>query len=125
MKQYLQDLKYIRDNGIERETRSGKTLSVFGMQTRYNLQDGFPAVTTKKLAFKAVVSELIWFLEGSTDERRLCEILHGTRDVNKKTIWTANADEQGKALGYENTDTVKELGPIYGKNWTLDRKSVV
>jgi thymidylate synthase len=56
-------------------------------------------------------------LEGSTDERRLCEILHGTRDPAKSTIWTANADAQGVALGYRNDDDVKELGPIYGAQW--------
>ena len=64
-----------------------------------------------------MLSELLWFLEGSTDERRLAEILHGTRDISKRTIWTDNANAQGVALGYENTDTVKELGPIYGKQW--------
>ena len=64
-----------------------------------------------------MVSELLWLLEGSTDERRLCEILHGTRDISKNTIWTANANAQGKALGYTNTDDVKELGPVYGAQW--------
>jgi len=117
MKQYLLDLQYILDNGIKRNTRSGDTLSIFGMQSRYNLQEGFPAVSTKKLAFNAVKSELLWFLEGSTDERRLCEILHGTHDIKKKTIWTANADKQGVNLGYENNDYKKELGPIYGAQW--------
>ena len=75
-------------------------------------------MTTKRLAWKAVVSELLWFLEGSTDERRLAEILYeDTREnlIGKRTIWTDNADNQGKELGYENTDLVKELGPVYGK----------
>jgi len=118
MKQYLQSLSDVSEYGEEKTDRTGTgTVSLFGHQSRYNLQDGFPAVTTKKLAWKSVVSELLWFLEGSTDERRLAEILHGTRDINKKTIWTANADNQGVALGYANTDTVKELGPVYGKQW--------
>jgi thymidylate synthase len=118
MKQYLQSLYDVLDYGEDKTDRTGTgTRSLFGYQSRYNLQDGFPAVTTKKLAWKSVVSELLWFLEGSTDERRLSEILHGTRDTSKKTIWTANADNQGVALGYTNTDEVKELGPVYGKQW--------
>jgi thymidylate synthase len=118
MKQYLQSLRDVLDHGEDKTDRTGTgTISLFGHQSRYNLQDGFPAVTTKKLAWKSVVSELLWFLEGSTDERRLAEILHGTRDISKKTIWTANADNQGVSLGYTNTDDVKELGPVYGKQW--------
>jgi thymidylate synthase len=77
-------------------------------------------LTYKKLAWRAVVGELLWFLEGSTDERRLAEItFEKPREelIGKTTIWTANADKQGKALGYTNTDTIKELGPIYGFQW--------
>lgn len=118
MKQYHDQLKQILEHGEVRTDRTGTgTKSMFGMQARYNLQNGFPAITTKKLAWKSVVSELLWFLEGSTDERRLAEIHYGTRDSSKKTIWTANADNQGVALGYENNDKVKELGPCYGKQW--------
>lgn len=118
MHQYHQQLAQILDFGEIRSDRTGTgTKSMFGMQARYNLQEGFPAITTKRLAWRAVVSELLWFLEGSTDERRLAEILHGTRDPSKKTIWTANADNQGKALGYRNDDEVKELGPVYGKQF--------
>jgi thymidylate synthase len=118
MKQYLAQLTEILKDGEVRTDRTGTgTKSIFGMQTRYNLRDGFPAVTTKKLAWRSVVSELLWFLEGSTDERRLCEILHGTRDPSKSTIWSANADAQGVALGYRNDDDVKELGPVYGAQW--------
>lgn len=87
---------------------------------RFDLSAGFPAVTTKKLAWKAVVGELLWFLEGSTDERRLAELTFGkdrTELVGKSTIWTANADTQGKALGYLNNDFYKELGPVYGFQW--------
>lgn len=121
MKQYLDALKHILDNGEAVSDRTGVgTRSIFGYQMRFDLQAGFPAVTTKKLAWRAVVGELLWFLEGSTDERRLAEITYGKlRDelVGKSTIWTANADAQGRSLGYINTDTRKELGPVYGHQW--------
>jgi len=121
VKQYLDALEYILENGKDRKDRTGVgTRGVFGYQMRFDLRDSFPAVTTKKLAWKAVVSELLWFLEGSTDERRLAEIHYGKpREelVGKTTIWTANADKQGAGLGYTNTDTIKELGPVYGSQW--------
>ena len=121
MKQYLDSLQYVVDNGEVCSDRTGVgTRSVFGHQLRFNLRDGFPAVTTKKLAWKAVVGELLWFLEGSTDERRLAEITyerHRVDLVGKSTIWTANADAQGKALGYLNNEFTKELGPVYGAQW--------
>ena len=121
MKQYLDALQHIFDNGEEVSDRTGVgTKSVFGYQMRFNLQDGFPAVTTKRLAWKSVVGELLWFLEGSTDERRLAEITFEkprTELVDKKTIWTANADAQGKDLGYVNTELTKHLGPVYGSQW--------
>ena len=121
MKQYIKALEYILEKGKDREDRTGiGTKGVFGYQMRFDLREGFPAVTTKKLAWKSVVSELLWFLEGSTDERRLAEIHFGEdrkKLIEKKTIWTANANKQGKELGYENTDTIKELGPVYGKQW--------
>ena len=115
MKQYNDALKFILENGIKSEDRTGEgTLSYFGYQMRFNLQEGFPAVTTKKLAWKAMVSELLWFLEGSGDERRLAEILHGTRDVNKKTIWTPNAEASyWKPKAKYNGD----LGRVYGVQW--------
>jgi len=114
LKQYLDSLMHILEKGEDVNDRTGVgTLSVFGYQMRFNLQDGFPAVTTKRLAWRSVVGELLWFLEGSTDERRLAEITHGTRAADKKTIWTANAQKQGAALGY----TDGELGPVYGKQW--------
>ena len=75
MKSYLNLLSYILENGEKREDRTNVgTISSFGHQLKFDLRDGFPAVTTKKLAWKGVVSELIWFLEGSDDERRLAEI---------------------------------------------------
>ena len=121
MKQYLDALKFILKNGEDVEDRTGVgTRTVFGYQMRFDLQKGFPAVTTKRLAWKSVVSELLWFLEGGTDERRLAEILYNdTREnlTDKTTIWTANANKQGAGLGYTNTDTIKALGPVYGKQW--------
>ena len=121
MQQYLDALKHILANGEAVSDRTGVgTRSIFGYQMRFDLQAGFPAVTTKKLAWRGVVGELLWFLEGSTDERRLAEITYGKpRDelVGRTTIWTANANAQGRSLGYINTDTRKELGPVYGHQW--------
>lgn len=121
MKQYHEALQYVLDHGEVCSDRTGVgTRSVFGYQMRFDLREGFPAVTTKKLAWKAVVGELLWFLEGSTDERRLAEITYGTHRVNligKNTIWTANADAQGKSLGHYNDEFTKELGPVYGAQW--------
>lgn len=127
MKQYHDALEHILKHGKDRNDRTGVgTRGVFGYQMRFDLRNSFPAVTTKKLAWRSVVSELLWFLEGSTDERRLAEIHYDkprSELVGKTTIWTANADKQGKELGYKNTDTVKELGPVYGHQWrTWDAK---
>jgi len=127
MVEYLRHLNHILINGEDREDRTGVgTKSIFGLQMRFDLRKEFPAVTTKRLAWRAVVSELIWFLEGSGDERRLAEILHGTRDTDKKTIWTANAEAdywQPKAK-YDG-----DLGRVYGVQWrdwrtpvTLEKK---
>ena len=92
MKTYLDALQQVLDTGVKRDDRTSTgTISLFGMQQRYDLSKGFPAVTTKKLAWKAVVSELLWFIEGSGDENRLREILHGSAESSKTTIWTANA----------------------------------
>src|SRR6056300_870721 len=121
MKQYLDALQTILDQGEDVDDRTGVgTRTIFGYQMRFNLQDGFPAVTTKKLAWRSVVGELLWFLEGSTDERRLAEItFEKSREelTDKTTIWTANADKQGVDLGYRNDDLYKELGPVYGSQW--------
>ena len=81
---------------------------------KYNLRKSFPAVTTKKLAWRSVVSELLWFIEGSGDERRLAEILHGTRDPDKKTIWTANAEAD---YWQPNAKYEGDLGRVYGVQW--------
>lgn len=124
MKAYLDLLEYILENGEKRNDRTNiGTISSFGHQLSFDLEKGFPAVTTKSLAWKGVVSELIWFLEGSSDERRLAEIRFGKNreeltDLKKySTIWTDNADNQGKDLGYENNELRKELGPVYGVQW--------
>ena len=124
MKQYLELLDYILKHGEERGDRTGTgVISSFGHQIRFNLEDGFPAITTKSLAWKGVVSELLWFLEGSDDERRLAEIRFQQdraelKDLTKfSTIWTDNADNQGIELGYENNEITKKLGPIYGVQW--------
>ncbi len=124
MKAYLDLLQFILENGDKKEDRTNTgTISSFGHQLAFDLEDGFPAVTTKSLAWKGVVSELLWFLEGSDDERRLAEIRFGKDrseliDLSKySTIWTDNADNQGKQLGYENTKYKKNLGPVYGVQW--------
>lgn len=120
MKQYLDLLKDIMENGNDRMDRTGVgTRSVFGRQIRFKMNDGFPAVTTKKLAWKAVVSELLFFLEGSTSTHRLAEIKNDNKpyeQLNEKerfTIWNDNYEKQGKELGYENG----ELGPIYSAQY--------
>ena len=120
MKQYLDLLKDILENGSEREDRTGVgTISVFGRQLRFKMSDGFPAVTTKSLAWRAVISELLWFLEGSTNEHRLAEIKNDNKpyseltEKERKTIWTLNAENQGASLGYKDG----ELGPVYGSQW--------
>ena len=124
MKVYLDLLQYILENGDEKDDRTNTgTISSFGHQLDFDLEEGFPAMTTKSLAWKGVVSELLWFLEGSDDERRLAEIRFNKdrsklADLNKySTIWTDNADKQGKDLGYENNDFKKILGPVYGVQW--------
>jgi thymidylate synthase len=114
MTPYLNLLKDILDNGEWRNDRTSVgTISVFGRQLRFDLRRAFPAVTTKRLAWKAVAGELLWFIEGSSDERRLAEITHGTRK-GVTTIWTPNAlapywKPKAKFEG--------DLGRIYGVQW--------
>ena len=119
---YLELCERILETGLLSEDRTGVgTLSLFGEQLRFDLAKGFPAITTKKLAWRAVVAELLWFIEGSGDERRLAEIQFGTRDNTKKTIWTANAEaDYWKHKARFDGD----LGRVYGVQWRNWRSPV-
>lgn len=121
MEQYKNLIKDVLENGTNKLGRNDNdTLSVFGRELRVDLTDGFPMITTKYVNFESVFSELIWFLEGSTNERRLAEIRYGklaNELKDKKTIWSPNADAQGVALGNNYNQYIKDLGPIYGAQW--------
>ena len=122
---YLNALREILETGDDRPDRTGVgTRSLFGMQLRFDLTAGFPAVTTKKLAWKACVSELLWFIEGSGDERRLAEILHGTRDTSKKTIWTDNVTAP-YWINKRFQRNAADLGRVYGVQWRRWRKPLI
>ena len=117
MIEYLKALKYCFNKGIDAESRAGKVRKKFGCQMRFDLKVGFPALTTKKLAWKAVTSELLWFLEGSNDERRLAEILYDQKREeikDKKTIWTQNAKSD---YWINKAKFEGDVGRIYGVQW--------
>ena len=106
--------KILKEGELSNDRTNTGTYRIFGTNLRFDLGEGFPAITTKKLAWKAVVSELLWFIEGSGDEKRLREILHGDRNSEKPTIWTGNAEAD-----YWKPKAVFEgdLGRIYGVQW--------
>lgn len=113
MKQYQDLIKDIFENGYETDDRTGTgTIALFGTKLRWDLSKGFPAVTTKKLAWKACIAELLWFLSGSTNVNDLRLIQHDSL-IQGKTVWDENYENQAKDLGYHSG----ELGPIYGKQW--------
>ena len=117
MKNYLGALKHCYENGDFVKSRAGNVKKSFGYQMRFDLQEGFPAVTTKKLAWRAMVSELLWFLEGSNDERRLAEILYEDKRDNledKNTIWTQNANAE---YWKQKSKFSGDVGRIYGVQW--------
>jgi thymidylate synthase len=114
MKQYHALLRDILENGELKDDRTSVgTYSVFGRQLRFDLRTGFPAITTKKLAWKAVVGELLWFIEGSSSERRLAEITHGNAE-GKVTIWTPNAMSP---YWKHKANFEGDLGRVYGVQW--------
>ena len=106
---YLDALRNIKENGIDRTGRNGTTRALCAIQLRHNLEEGFPAMTTKKLAFKAVKSELLWFLEGSNDDNRLKEL-----NGSERTIWTANAEAD---YWKPKATFPGDLGRVYGVQW--------
>lgn len=113
MKQYLDMMCDVLETGDKVVDRTGVgTISKIGKMIQLDMANGFPAVTTKRLAWKAVVGELIWFMSGMTNVNQLREITHGVGS-DKKTIWDDNYEHQGRALGYEGG----QLGPVYGSQW--------
>ncbi len=113
---YLDLVERILRDGDDRPDRTGTgTCALFGQTLDVDLARGFPMMTVKKLPWASIVSELLWFIEGSGDERRLAEILHGTRDPMKRTIWTANAES---TTGSKFKPTFPgDLGRVYGVQW--------
>lgn len=114
MKQYIDILKEIMEDGVDREGRNGGTRAIWAKQLRFNLSDGFPAVTTKTLAFKMVLGELLWFIKGPTrngrmDDNNLKKIIG-----KEKTIWTDNAEAD---YWIKKSQFKGDLGRVYGCQW--------
>src|SRR3989344_2561690 len=109
MQTYNDVLRKIMDEGVDRKGRNAPPRALFAIQMRFKMADGFPAVTTKKLAFKAVKSELLWFLEGSNDDNRLKEL-----NGSERTIWTDNAEAE---YWKPHAKFPGDLGRIYGVQW--------
>ncbi|MBU90588.1 thymidylate synthase, partial [Candidatus Woesearchaeota archaeon] len=107
MKQYLDALRHILENGVNKQDRTGTgTKAIFGMQLRFNMNDGFPAVTTKKLAFNSMKAELLWFIKGSSDVKELQKLGCHIWDANAEAdYWKPKARFEG------------DLGRIYGVQW--------
>jgi len=119
---YINALVEILETGEKRLDRTGVgTIGLFGMNLKFDLTRGFPAITTKKLAWKSVVSELLWFISGSGDERKLKEILYGDMNSDKKTIWSDNesADYWQRRKKFSG-----DLGRVYGVQWRTWRAPV-
>jgi thymidylate synthase len=123
---YQNLLQDILDNGVKKETRNGGTISVFGRQIRHNMSEGFPLLTTKKMAWKTMVTELLWFLRGDSDIRFLwennCTIWDGDWEKHYKTTcskpYTLEEVKQKVKDGNHNFhDSMFDMGPIYGKQW--------
>ena len=113
MKIYNDALRRVYENGADREGRNGSTRALFAIQMRFNMADGFPAVTTKKLAFNAVKSELIWFLQMKGKERASDEELKRLNGT-ERTIWTDNAESE---YWKPKSQFVGDLGRVYGIQW--------
>jgi thymidylate synthase len=140
-KTYTSLLQDILDNGVEKETRNGGTLSVFGRQIRHDMKTGFPLLTTKKMAFKTMVTELLWFLRGDTNIKYLvdngCHIWDGDAykaylnrfkgglepTTKERFIEMIKNDEESRVNA--NGWFIGELGPIYGKQWRRWRKAII
>ena len=114
MKTYNEVLKKILETGVDRKGRNAVTRACFAIQMRFNLEDGFPAVTTKQLAFNAVKGELLWFLEGVGSDARLKEIMSKNGEPAKHTIWTDNAEAD---YWKPKAKFPGDLGRVYGVQW--------
>lgn len=123
----------ILENGSWRNTRSGRCLSTFGKFVEFDLREGFPLLTTKKMAIRAMVGELLWFINGETTIEELKYRTFGDKDIDKWTIWTEDFNRFAQTEQYENyyqenkhsVDPIMNLGPVYGKQWYHQLRDVV